>query len=68
MLSKSSSTLDSTLQPDISTTVLLAELVLSLNCFSFAEEFYQHVWGVAMGMRMAPNYANLLVGYVHMIH
>ena len=51
-------------QPDTSTLLRFAELVLSLNCFSFAGEFYHQIKGVAMGTRMGPNYANLFVGYV----
>ena len=49
-----------------STTVLLrlAELVLTLNKFSFDGEHYQQISGVAMGTKMGPNYANLFVGFV----
>ena len=49
-----------------STTVLLrlAELVLTLNNFSFDGEHYQQISGVAMGTKMGPNYANLFVGFV----
>ena len=42
----------------------LAELVLTLNCFSFAGNYYKQINGVAMGTRMGPSYANLFVGYV----
>ena len=41
-----------------------AELVLTLNCFSFAGNYYKQINGVAMGTRMGPSYANLFVGYV----
>ena len=41
----------------------LAELVLTLNCFSFAGSYYKHINGVAMGTKMGPSYANLFVGY-----
>ena len=41
-----------------------AELVLILNAFSFNNEFYHQVGGVAMGSKMGPNYACLFVGYV----
>ena len=49
-----------------STTVLirLAELVLTLNNFSFDGEHYQQISGVAMGTKMGPNYANLFVDFV----
>ena len=40
--------------------VRLAELVLTLNNFSFDGEHY----GVAMETKMGPNYANLFVGFV----
>ena len=39
-------------------------LVLTLNCFSFAGNYYKQINGVAMGTRMGPSYANLFVGYV----
>ena len=42
----------------------LAELVLTLNCFSFADNHYKQVTGVAMGSKMGPSYANLFVGYI----
>lgn len=35
-------------QPDIFTLLCLVELVLSLNCFSFAVGFYQHISRVGM--------------------
>ncbi len=49
----------------LSTSVLvrLAELVLTLNNFSFGEH-YKQISGVAMGTKMGPNYANLFVGFV----
>ena len=42
----------------------LAELVLTLNCFTFSGETFKQINGVAMGTKMGPNYANLFVGYV----
>ena len=42
----------------------MTELVLTLNCFSFAGNYYKQINGVAMGTRMGPSYANLFVGYV----
>ena len=41
----------------------LAELVLTLNCFSFADN-YKQINGVAMGTKMGPRYANPFVGYI----
>ena len=42
----------------------LAELVLTLNCFSFAGSYYKQINGLAMGTKMEPSYANLFVGYI----
>ena len=51
-------------EPSSETLLRLAELVLTLNCFSFAGNYYKRINGVAMGTRMGPSYANLFVGYV----
>ena len=51
-------------EPHSETLLRLAELVLTLNCFSFASNYYKQINGVAMGTKMGPSYANLLVGYV----
>ena len=51
-------------EPSTSTLTRLAELVLTLNSFSFNNEYYRQLGGVAMGSRMGPNYACLFVGYV----
>ena len=51
-------------EPSTSVLVWLAELVLTLNNFSFDGEHYQQTSGVAMGTKMGPNYANLFVGFV----
>ena len=54
-----------TVKEPISETLLrLAELVLTINCFSFAGNYYKQINGVAMGTKMGPSYANLFVGYV----
>ena len=50
-------------EPSSETLLRLAELVLTLNCFSFAGNYYKQINGVAMGTRMGPSYANLFVGY-----
>jgi len=42
----------------------LAELVLTLNCFSFADNYSKQINGVAMGTKMGPSYASLFVGYI----
>ena len=46
------------------TLLHLAELVLTLNCFSFAGNYYKQINGVAMDTKMGPSYANLFVGHV----
>ena len=51
-------------EPSSETLLHLAELVLTLNCFSFAGNYYKQINGVAMGTKMGPSYANLFVGYV----
>ena len=51
-------------EPSSETLLRLAELVLTLNCFSLADNHYKQVNGVAMGTKMGPSYANLFVGYI----
>ena len=51
-------------EPSSETLLRLAELVLTLNCFSFADNHYKQVNGVAMGTKMGPSYANLFVAYI----
>ena len=51
-------------EPSSETLLRLAELVLTLNCLSFAGNYYKQINGVAMGTKMGPSYANLFVGYV----
>ena len=51
-------------EPSSETLLRLAELVLTLNCFSFADHYYKQINGVAMGTKMGPSYANLFVGYI----
>ena len=50
-------------QPPTDTLVRLAELVLKLNSFEFNNKHYQQDGSVAMGTKMGPNYACLVVGY-----
>ena len=51
-------------KPSSETLLRLAELVLTLNCFSFAGSYYKQINGMAMGTKMGPSYANLFVGYI----
>ena len=51
-------------EPSSETLLRLAELVLTLNCFSFADNHYKQVNGVAVSTKMGPSYANLFVGYI----
>ena len=51
-------------KPSSETLLDLAELVLTLNCFSFGDNYYEQINGVAMGSKMGPSYANLFVGYI----
>ena len=51
-------------EPSSETLVRLAELVLTLNCFSFAGSYYKQINVVAMGTKMGPSYAKLFVGYI----
>ena len=51
-------------EPSTHTLVCLAELVLTLNAFSFDNQHYCQIGGVAMGSRMGPNYVCLFVGYI----
>ena len=53
-----------TTEPSTSTLLRLAELVLTLNCFSFDDQYFKQTNGVAMGTRMGPSYANLFVGHI----
>ena len=38
--------------------------MLTLNCFSFRDNFFKQTNGVAMGTKMGLSYANLFVGFV----
>ena len=53
-------------EPSSKTLLRLAEVVLTLNCFSFADNCYKQINGVAMdtGTKMGPSYANLFVGFI----
>ena len=43
-------------EPKSETLLRLAELVLTLNCFSFGDNFFKQTNGVAMGTKMGPSY------------
>ena len=45
--------------PSTETLLRLAELILTLSCFTFSKTFFKQINGVAMGAKMSPNYANL---------
>ena len=49
------------LEPSTTILIHLAELVLTLNNFSFDGEHYQQISFVAIGTKMGPSYANLFV-------
>ena len=51
-------------KPSSETLLRLAELVLTLNCFSFGDNYYKQIKGVAMGTKMGPSYTNLFVGFI----
>ena len=50
--------------PSSETLLCLAELLPTLNCFSFGDNYYKQINGVAMRTKMGPSYANLFVGYI----
>ena len=51
-------------EPSSETLLRLAELVLTLNCFSFGGNYYKQTNGVAIGTKMGPSYANFFVGFI----
>ena len=51
-------------EPPTHTLTRLAELVLTLNAFSFNGEYYHQIGGVAIGSKMGPSYACLYVGCI----
>ena len=51
-------------EPSSETLLRFAELVLTLNCFSFGGKYHKKTNGVAMGTKMGPSYANLFVGFI----
>ena len=51
-------------EPSSETLLRLAELVLTLNCFSFGGNYYKQTNGLAMGTKMEPSYANFFIGFI----
>ena len=51
-------------EPSSGTLLRLAELVLTLNCFSFGGNYCKQTNGVAMSTKMGLSYANLFVGFI----
>ena len=51
-------------KPSSETLPRLAELVLTLNCFSFGDNYYKQINGVAMETKMRPSFAHLFVGFI----
>lgn len=49
--------------PPTSTLLVLAELVLTTNVFTFNSRFYLQTSGVAMGSKLGPSYACLFGGH-----
>ena len=54
----------SKIRADPTVVLRLAELVLTLNSFSFGDEHYSQCKGVAMGTKMGPSYACLFMGHL----
>ena len=52
------------LHPPTDNILRLAELVLSLNTFSFGDAFYHQISGVVMYTKMGPSYAYLFMGHL----
>ena len=46
------------------TLIRLAELVLTLNCFSLGGKYQKQTNGTAMGTKMGPSCVNLFVGFI----
>ena len=51
-------------EPPTESLIRLAELVLTLNTFSFNDTVFNQMSGVAMGTKMGPSYACLFMGYL----
>ena len=51
-------------KPSSETLLRLGKLVLTRDYFSFGDSHYKQINGVAMGTKMGPGYANLIVGFI----
>ena len=51
-------------QPPTEDLVQLVELILTKNNFTFNQEHYLQLHGMAMGTRMAPSYTNIFIGHI----
>ena len=51
-------------EPSSETLLRLAELILTLNCFSFGGNYHKQTNGATMGTKMGASYANLFVGFI----
>ncbi len=40
------------------------DIILKLNVFYFNGKYYQQIKGIAMGTKVAPTYATLVLGYL----
>ena len=49
------------MHPPICIINTLLNFVLNYNCFNFGDLFFLQVHGIAMGTKLAPNYANLFM-------
>ena len=49
-------------EPPTDHLIRLLELILSLNCFEFNNQFYKQILGIRMGTCAAPSVANLFMG------
>ena len=52
------------MDPPTHTLLRTAELVSTLNSFTFNSEHYKQIGGVPMGSKLGPNYTHLFVSYV----
>jgi len=50
-------------EPSSETLLRFVELVLTLNCFSFAGNYFKQINGVAMGTKMGPSYGTLKTNF-----
>ena len=56
------------LYPPVTIIRTLLNFVLRYNCFNFGELFFLQVRGVAMGTKLAPNFANLFMANLEEKH